>query len=158
MRILVLGVGNPIMGDDGVGVHVARMVRDRLGPQADLQVKELGVGGLKLVEELLGNDEVYIVDSYAPQDAEPGRIREFAPEQFEDSLHPSSPHGTSFVTALKLYEDIEPDRMPRKIRIFTVDINRDLTFREGMSKPVRQAAAKLTETLAREIERALVGD
>ena len=68
MRRLVLGIGNTIMGDDGVGIYVARMVKDRTRSQADLQFKELGVSGFNLVEEILGYDEVIIVDSYASTD------------------------------------------------------------------------------------------
>jgi hydrogenase maturation protease len=154
VKILVLGIGNPIMGDDGVGIHVARMVKDRFRSQADLEVKELGVGGLKLVEEILGHEEVYIVDSYATQDIEPGRIREFSPDRFEDTLHASSPHGTNFVTALELYRELEPQRIPEKIRIFTIDIKADYSFGESMSAPVREAASKLAELLATEIQQA----
>ena len=154
VRILILGIGNPIMGDDGVGIHVARMVKDRLGSQAGLEVKELGVGGLKLVEETLDHDEVCIVDSYATQDAEPGRIRESSPEQFEDTLHASSPHGTNFATALELYRGLEPQRIPKKIRIFTIDIKADYAFRDSMSAPVQEAALKLAELLAMEIQQA----
>lgn len=152
MRILVLGVGNVIMGDDGLGIHVARMVRDRLRHRADVDVKEVSVGGLKMVEEILGYDQVVIVDSYASNDAVPGRIREFAPEQFEDTLHVSSPHGTNFAMALQLYRNLEPDRIPRKMRIITADIDPNLTFGESMSEAVREAASKLAQSIVREIE------
>ncbi len=155
MRILILGVGNPIMGDDGVGIRVARMLKDKLRRRPDVEIKELSVGGLKLVEEMLGYEEVYIVDSYSPPDAEPGRIRESTPDQFEDTLHPSSPHGTNFTVALQLYRDFEPDRIPKRIMIFTVDIDPEFTFRESMSAPVREAASTLTEQIARDIEQTL---
>lgn len=141
------------MGDDGVGIHVARMVKDRLRSRTDLEVKELGVGGLKLVEEMLGYEEVIVVDSYASHDSESARIREFAPEQFQDTLHPSSPHGTNFATALQLYRRLTPERMPRRIRIFTVDIHPTLSFGEAMSTPIREAASRLAESIVHQIER-----
>jgi len=153
MRILVLGVGNVIMGDDGLGIYVARMVKDRLRHRADVDVKEVSVGGLKMVEEILGYDQVIIVDSYASNDAVPGRIREFEPEQFEDTLHVSSPHGTNFAMALQMYRNLEPDRIPKKIRIFTADIDPNLTFGESMSEPARDAASRLTQMIVLKIER-----
>jgi len=140
------------MGDDGVGIYVARKVKDRTRSRPDLQVKELGVSGFKLVEEILGYDEVIIVDSYASEGTQAGRIREFGPEDFEDTLHVSSPHGANFAAALELYRSLQPDTIPRKLRIFTVDIYPTDTFGENLSDRVREAALKLTEIVVREIE------
>ena len=60
-----------------------------------MQVKELGVGGLKLAEEILGYDEVIVVDPYASESTDAERIRGFGPEDFENTLHTSSPHGAN---------------------------------------------------------------
>jgi len=139
------------MGDDGVGIYVIRMVKGRTRSRADLQFKELGASGFKLVEEILGYDEVIIVDSYASTEADTGQIREFSPEDFEDTLHPSSPHGANFATALELYRNLQPDKMPRKIRIFTIDIHPTDTFGESLSGRVQDAAIKLVEMIVREM-------
>jgi hydrogenase maturation protease len=153
VRTLILGVGNTIMGDDGVGIYVARMVKDRVRSRAGFEIKELSVGGLKLVEEILGYEEVIIVDSYASHDTSVGRIREFTPEEFKGTLHASSPHDTNFATALELYRGLEPTRIPRRIRIFTIDIHPTSTFREGLSRAVQEAASKLAESIIHETER-----
>lgn len=152
MRTLIVGIGNTLMGDDGVGIYVARLVKDRIQSRAGIEVKELSVGGLKLVEEILGYEEVIIIDSYASHDTELARIREFTPEEFKDTLHSSSPHDTNFATALELYRSLEPDRIPRRMRVFTVDIRPTSTFGEGLSAAVQEAASKLAETIVREIE------
>jgi len=153
VKRLILGIGNTIMGDDGGGIYVARMIEDRTKSRADLQVKELGVSGFKLIEEILGYDEVIIVDSYASEHTDAGRIREFNPEDFEDTLHASSPHGANFATALELYRSLQPDRIPRRIRIFTIDIHPTDTFGESLSDRVREAALKLAEMIVREFIR-----
>jgi hydrogenase maturation protease len=153
VKKLVLGVGNTIMGDDGVGISVVRVVRDRLRSRADIEVKEVSVSGFKLVEEMLGYKKVIIADSYASHDSTPGRIREFTPEDFKDTLHVSSPHGADFATGLRLYRSIEPNKVPSAMRIFTVDIHPTNTFCERLSEPVRQAALKLAELIVHEIER-----
>ena len=153
VKRLVLGIGNTIMGDDGVGIYVARMVRDRVQSRADLQIKELGASGFKLVEEMLGYDEVVIVDSYAAGETDTGQIREFSPEDFEDTLHASSPHGANFATALELYRHLRPDRIPKSIRIFTVGICPTDSFRETLSDRAQEAALRLTEMIVTRIER-----
>jgi hydrogenase maturation protease len=151
-RILLLGLGNPIMGDDGVGIVVVRMLKQKIHARPDLEFKELSVGGIRLIEEMLGYETVFIIDSVASKETS-GQIHEFSPEQFKESQYESSPHTTNFVTALGLYKKLEPSRVPGSIRIFTIDIDSHFTFSENLSPPVQTAAVKLTEQIAREVER-----
>jgi hydrogenase maturation protease len=140
------------MGDDSVGIHVVRTLRERLGTNNDLEFKELSVGGLQLVEEMLGYDQVFLIDSIESDREQAGRIREFSPEQFKATEQTGPPHITDFATALELYRRLKPSEIPPKIRIFTIDIEPTLTFSEEMSEPVRSAATKLIEQIAREIQ------
>jgi hydrogenase maturation protease len=136
------------MGDDGVGIHVVRMLKKMIPARDDLEFKELSVGGLKLVEEILGYEKVYIIDSVSLEHRQIGRIREFSPEQFKATEHTSpSPHVTNFATALELYKRLKPSEIPDTIRIFTIDIEPDFTFREKLSSTIQEAAANLVELL-----------
>jgi hydrogenase maturation protease len=148
MTRLLIGLGNPIMGDDAVGIQVVRMLKRKL-----LQFKELSVGGLRLVEEMLGYDEVIIVDSMDADASQIGMIREFTPDQFKGTeVQALSPHITNFAAAFEFYKKLEPSEMPGKVRIFTIGIRSDLTFREGLSPPIRDATSKLVDVICREIE------
>jgi len=140
------------MGDDSVGIQVVRTLRKRLGTTKNLEFKELSVGGLQLVEEMLGYDQVFLVDSMESDREQAGRIREFSPDQFKATEQTGPPHITDFATALELYRRLEPTKIPPKIRIFTIDIEPTLTFSEEMSAPVHSAASKLVEQIAREIQ------
>jgi len=148
--ILLVGLGNPIMGDDGVGIFVIRALKERIPSRSGLDFKELSVGGIRLIEEILGYDTVFIIDSIASKSTR-GQIHEFSAEQFKGSQYESSPHTTNFATALELYKKLQPSRIPRSIRIFTVDINSNFTFSETLSPEVHAAALKLTEQIVREI-------
>ena len=53
MKTLVLGLGNPILTDDGVGVRVAEAVRAKLPPDSAIEVSEVSVGGLRLMERVV---------------------------------------------------------------------------------------------------------
>ncbi len=148
---MLVGLGNPIMGDDAVGIYVVRMLRDKNQGRADLEFKELSVGGLGLVEEILGYECVFIIDSVASAGTA-GKIREFSPEHFKGTEYASSPHSTNFATALELFKRFESSLIPNKIRIFTVDINPEFIFREALSPPVERAAFRLAELVGHEIE------
>ncbi len=141
------------MGDDGVGIHVVRMLKKRIPAKDELEFKELSVGGLKLVEGILGYEKVFIIDSFDMEDRQIGRIREFSPEQFKATEQSSpAPHIMNFATALELYKRLEPSRIPGTIRIFTIDIDPNFTFREKLSPTVQDAAENLVEMILHHIE------
>jgi len=141
------------MGDDGVGIHVVRTLKKKLESRTDLEFKELSVSGLRLVEEMLGYDEVFVIDSIESKNKKTGRIREFSPDQFKETEQTASPHITNFATALEFYRRLEPSEIPATIRIFTIDIEPKLAFSEEMSELVRDAATKLVEQIIREVQR-----
>jgi len=142
------------LGDDGVGIHVLRMLKKILA-RDDLEFKELSVGGLKLVEEILGYEKVFIIDSVDMDDRQIGRIREFSPEHFKATEQSSlSPHVTNFATALELYKRLEPSEIPGTIRIFTIDIDPAFTFRESLTPTIQEAAANLVEMIVQRIKQA----
>jgi hydrogenase maturation protease len=138
------------MGDDAVGIHVSRQLRKELSPRAGLEFKELGVGGIKLVEEILDYRTVFIIDSIESATTE-GNINEYSPGQFNNTYHESSPHDVNFITALELYKKLEPRRVPEKIRIFTIDIKTEFVFKENLTPTIQTAATRLTKLLANEI-------
>jgi len=141
------------MGDDGVGIHVVRMLRQKFQSKSNLEFKELSVGGLRLVEEMLGYQEVIIVDSIESDAPQVGQIYEFSPDQFKGTEQSSSPHATNFATAFELYRKLEPGEIPDRVRIFTIGISSEFTFREGLSPSVQEAASQLVDMIGREIER-----
>jgi hydrogenase maturation protease len=100
------------MSDDRIGHFVTQIVLDRLGGRQDVIGKELSVSGPKLVEEMLGFDQVIIIDSYTDDKRIRGRIRKFAPPDFADTIHPVVPHGINFTTALEFYRKLDPERTP----------------------------------------------
>lgn len=151
--LLLLGLGNPIMGDDGVGIHVVRILKGKIPPRDDLEIKELGMGGLKLVEEMLGYQKVFIIDSIESPAPEIGSIREFSIEDFKETQQASAPHLMNFATALELYKRLEPSEIPESVRIFTISINPEFTFKETLSPHVQKAASELADLVAHEIER-----
>jgi hydrogenase maturation protease len=77
-RVLVLGVGNLLMGDEGVGVHAVRALMERpLPPHVD--VVDGGTAGPELLHFVEGSDRVLIIDAVEAGE-EPGAILRFTPQ------------------------------------------------------------------------------
>ncbi len=89
-RVLVVGVGNVLRGDDGFGVAVARRLaeRERLPPGVDLI--ETGIGGLGVVHELMRGYEMLIVVDAVDQDAPPGTVFVLQPEVPDPAAIPAA--------------------------------------------------------------------
>jgi hydrogenase maturation protease len=100
-RILVLGVGNLLMGDEGVGIHAARELIERtLPPHVD--VIDGGTAGLDLLHVMEGYERVLIIDAVDVGE-EPGAILRFSPQDVtsEDGDFPMSLHQTEILKVLE---------------------------------------------------------
>jgi hydrogenase maturation protease len=74
--VLVMGIGNTLLQDDGVGVHVAEQFRASLPSDSPITVLDGGTIGLSLLPEVEDSDAVIIVDA-SEMDAAPGTVRQF---------------------------------------------------------------------------------
>jgi hydrogenase maturation protease len=139
------------MADDSIGIHVARMVQAQSPQSADIVFKELGVSGIRLVEEILGFDQVILIDSHTGKEPEVGRVRKFTPADFVDTIHPGAPHGTNFASAIELYKTLTPEKIPKSIEIYTIDIDPEINFGEQLSPAVQKAGERLANLLVRQL-------
>ena len=63
MRVVVLGVGNVLMADEGVGVHAVERLQSRFRLAEDIEVVDGGTTGMELLPMLHGADQLIIVDA-----------------------------------------------------------------------------------------------
>lgn len=64
MKTLIAGLGNPILGDDGVGWVVARQLAESLGSSnPSVKVESFALAGISLMEQMVGFDRVILIDS-----------------------------------------------------------------------------------------------
>ncbi len=100
MKTLVVGLGNPVLSDDGVGWHVLEALRLHLEGRPDLDLELCCRGGLSLMERLVGYDRVVIIDAICTGGC-PGQIHLLTPEVMP-TQHSTSGHDASLSTALVL--------------------------------------------------------
>lgn len=100
MRTLVLGLGNPILGDDAVGLRVAQGVKARLPKGTQIDVDEDTWGGLRLMERLIGYERAIIVDAIQTGSA-PGSFHWLPPGGIP-TQRTASAHDVNLPTALSL--------------------------------------------------------
>lgn len=151
MRSIVIGVGNPLLGDDGVGIRVARELSRRFDNHAGVAVTELYAGGLRLMETMVGFDRALVVDAMVTGACPPGSVRCFAPEELGATRNLRCAHDTSLPAALAMGEMLGL-ALPREIRIWGVEAACCEEFGETLTAPVEGAVPGLVEELMRQLE------
>ena len=146
-RTIVIGLGNPLLGDDGVGWRIADEVEGLLGIARganpgvpDVEIERLGVGGLRLMECLTGYERAILVDAAEFADRPLGEVRSCSFEDLADFTagHLDSAHDASLKTALTLGRRLGA-ALPTSIHAVTVQAHRTDEFSLDMSPEVLAA-------------------
>jgi len=137
---LVLGLGNELLGDDAVGIHIVRQLQARLPEDVDCMVSALS--GFALLDLFVGRRKVAVVDCYVPGEDAQGEIVELRPQDWEVSGAPC-PHYAGIGELHRWMEALTLD-FPTEVRVFCVPVRDPLTVREGLSVEV---AARLEQTV-----------
>jgi hydrogenase maturation protease len=143
----VIGLGNPILGDDGVGWRVAERIRDALD-DAEVEVLCLAVGGVSLMEEMVGCDRAVLVDAVVTGGT-PGDVVSGPLDALGDPAcgHTASTHDTTLVTALSVGRALKAP-LPEDVWVVGVEVDpaKLNEFSEALSPAV---AAALPEAVKR---------
>jgi hydrogenase maturation protease len=160
MKTLVVGLGNPILGDDGVGWKVAEEVRQRLlalfengGREMKVDVECLSLGGISLMERLIGYPRAILVDSFA-LDEPIGSILMLKLDDLPNysAYHTTNPHDTSLQNAIAMGKALGA-KLPDDVMVVGIATKRIHEFCEELSPPVAEAvplAAKFVLELLEE--------
>ncbi|RLF65490.1 MAG: hypothetical protein DRN57_09010 [Thermoplasmata archaeon] len=131
MRTVVVGVGNPILGDDGVGIHVARELKGKV----DVDVREAYTGGLNLLDLIIGYDRAVLVDAVYLDGMRAGEVKALSLDDLE-SAHSSNPHDATLMEAIEVSKRMGGGRIPRYIVLVGIRIEPVKDFSETLSPAV----------------------
>ena len=139
MKTLVVGLGNPILGDDGVGWKVAEEIEQRLPHDHSIAVDRLSLGGISLMEHLIGYDRTILIDAFASDDGL-GSIHVMKLNDLPNysAFHISSAHDTSLQNAIEMGRSLGA-YLPEDITVIGIATHRIYDFSEELSPPVAEA-------------------
>ncbi len=138
---VVIGLGNPILRDDGVGFHVAEALRGRLDKRR-VEVVQASIGGFRLLETLAGRRRAVLVDAVR-LGGRPGQIYRLSAEDFRGSIRAASPHEAGLPEALALGQRLGME-VPEVV-VVGIEPAEVEEFGEGLTPEV---AAALPEAVA----------
>jgi hydrogenase maturation protease len=141
VKTVVIGLGNPLLGDDGVGWRVADEVNKQLDRRIihhdGVDIEKLSLGGLSLMERLIGYDRAILIDAINLGQKPVGGLYAFDLKELADlSLgHMTAAHDTSLQTALEIGRSLGL-HLPTQISIIGIEAKVEYTFSDSISPEV----------------------
>jgi len=148
----IIGLGNSILTDDGVGIYAAREIRRCLTEigRLDIDIVESEVAGFELMELMAGWKHVILVDSIQFEGLEPGTVVRIEPDDLHTSLRLRSVHDIDLPTALELGRRIGLE-MPAKLTIFGIRAQDALTLGESLTEAAERGLNEAVDLVLKEI-------
>jgi hydrogenase maturation protease len=145
MKTIVIGLGNPILGDDGVGWCVAEELKHRIQPEMKVDVDCLSLGGISLMEHLIGYERAILIDALISEN-EPGSIIVSKLNDLPNysAFHVTSAHDTSLQNAIKLGKSLGA-KLPDDVTVVGISAKYAYDFSEELSQPVQDSVQKATK-------------
>ena len=137
MKTIVLGVGNPILQDDGVGLHVIDALRQQISNER-VTLETASTGGLNLLDLIRGYEKVILIDAVKQHENPPGSVKRFLLSDFQ-SVHSNNPHDVSLSEALQVARQLGEQQLPSTIVLIGITVNNTYEFGEHLSSEVASA-------------------
>lgn len=116
----VIGLGNRLIADDGVGVHLVQRLKQREDEFPEVEFIDAGTGGMSILHMIAGRNKVIFIDS-AQMGHSPGTIKRFLPSQVESvkKMTHTSLHETDLLQLIELSQQL--GQKPEQIVIFGIE-------------------------------------
>ncbi|UCC94356.1 MAG: hydrogenase maturation protease [Candidatus Omnitrophota bacterium] len=150
MKTLVLGIGNTIRGDDSIGIHLARRLREILPSR--FAIKELSTAGLDFMEAVSGYRKVFLIDAIHTSQGIAGQVYRLGLEDFAYPSCLSSTHALNLKQVLELGRKLKEEEMPEEIEILAIEAPHLDEFSQDLSPQLAAQFDKIVETVRSQIE------
>jgi hydrogenase maturation protease len=139
VKTLVIGLGNPILGDDGIGWKIASELQ-QINIPPDVTIDCLAIGGFSLMEALIGYDRAIIIDAIVTHQTPIGSVNSYTLEELPNRFcgHMCSAHDTSLQEALEIGRSLDA-HLPSNISVVTVEAERVYDFSTDLTPPMLAA-------------------
>lgn len=149
--VLILGLGNEILSDDGIGPRLVRALSGIIRNEHIL-FESAGCGGLEIMEHIRGFKTVIIIDAIRSSGGRPGDVYHFLPDNFHETSNLSNLHDVSFLTTLRLGDILGLD-LPHEIHIIAVEIVEDREFGEEFTPEIKERFQEIFDDVVAIVKR-----
>ena len=148
--ILIICLGNPLMRDEGIGILLVSELSSHLAANPDVEVLDLGTGGLSVIHAITGREKIIFIDCAVMGQA-PGTMLRFTPEQVHSTKVRMrySLHEGDLLNTLELSRNL--GECPDDIVIFGIE-PKEIAQGEGLTSELQNNIQQYIQTILQEIE------
>ncbi len=150
-NLLILGVGNILLSDEGAGVRALELLQQRYTFPAQVELLDGGTSGLELLPALDHRTHVYILDVVQQKDLPPGQTTVVdlaqSPGYFRQKISPHQLGLSEVLAVAEMSGTLPPQIKLMGIRPLSLETGLDLTqtVREGLEKMIEFLVGDLSE-------------
>ena len=141
MNTIIIGLGNPILGDDGIGWKVVEeFIKQKRYAESTVTVDCMSVGGLTLMERMVGFRRAILIDALQTGNFTPGTVIKLRLEDVSEQRagHIASAHDVNLMTAVQLGREMGA-QLPDMIFVIGIEAHRVYDISEDLSPEIRSA-------------------
>ncbi|MBD3278052.1 MAG: hydrogenase maturation protease [Candidatus Aegiribacteria sp.] len=142
---LILGLGNPILGDDGIGCLVADRLKADFKTEDNIEVISASVSPLRMVDEIAGKERLIIIDSASTGSLEPGTLFEIEPSRKRPA--PATTHSFSLDQLQEIGASLGLS-MPRYVKMYGIEIVPPREYTSTLSPGIKTKIPELVREIA----------
>lgn len=146
---VVIGIGNPTIADDGLGIEVAHRLERELVGCSGIKVSKVYNGGFELMEAMAGFDRALLVDAIVTGSA-PGKIHRLSLDDASACRNTSTTHNASISVSME-FGRLAGIKIPETVLIWAVEAGDVVTFREGLTPEIKQAVPVVAAEILQEL-------
>ena len=153
-KIAILGFGNPVRSDDGVGVYVINQLKKQLGNHGDVSLFDMGTSAFEVLFKLKGHQKIILVDAVVNSEHAAGTLFKLPAETVARTPEDDPMvflHGLKWDQALSYARKILGSEYPEDIQVYLIAIE-DTKLDMGIDPVVQAAGDQVTKLICDELE------
>ena len=145
-KVLIVGIGNVLLGDEGIGVYIANQIRDSgIINSESVEVADGGTAGYDLLPMMMGRDRIVIIDALNADDV-PGSVYRLKPENLAAMRGGMSLHETGIPEVIRALRLMGESPEVEIIGIVPEDITTvDIKISDAVLRSVPAAIAQVVD-------------
>ncbi|MGH1387472.1 hydrogenase maturation protease [Kordia sp.] len=145
MQIAIMGFGNPVRSDDGIGMYVIEKLKEHIGDNASINIFDMGTAAFEVLFGLKGHQKIILIDAALNTNEPVGTLFKVPAEEVLRAPQDDPMvflHGMKWDQALSYSKKILQDEYPEDIQVYLIAIE-NTKLEVELSDVVKDAGDKV---------------
>jgi hydrogenase maturation protease len=159
-KTAIMGFGNPVRSDDGVGCYVIYELKKHLGEHTDISILDMGTSAFEVLFQLKGHTRIIIIDAVVNTGEPIGTLYKLPAEEVEAAVIDEPMvflHSLKWNQALSYAKKILREEYPTDIQVYLIAVD-DVRLSDVMSETAKNAGDKVVDLILKDLTPDPIGE